>query len=111
MRLNPCEKWLVRTYLDLVSEGGGGGFLISPAILRNPLRPWDLCTPVRLLLDRISDRTQGVTKRYRLFFLTNSALVYESKCGGLGWLRGLFLNVSYEISLAEVFGFLFFRRP
>jgi hypothetical protein len=56
MRLNPCEKWLVCTYFDLVSEGGGGGFLISPAILRNPLRPWDLCTPVRLLLDRISDR-------------------------------------------------------
>jgi hypothetical protein len=54
MRLNPCDKWLVRTYFDLVSEGGGGGFLISPAILRNPLRPWDLCTAVRLLIDRIS---------------------------------------------------------
>ncbi len=27
---------------------------------------------------------QGVTKRCRLSWLTNSALVYESKCGGRG---------------------------
>jgi hypothetical protein len=27
---------------------------------------------------------QGVTKRCRLFWLTNSALVYESKCGRRG---------------------------
>ncbi len=27
---------------------------------------------------------QGVTKRCRLSFLTNSALVYESKCRGIG---------------------------
>jgi hypothetical protein len=27
---------------------------------------------------------QGVTKRCRLFWLTNSALVYEPKCGGQG---------------------------
>jgi hypothetical protein len=27
---------------------------------------------------------QGVTKRCRLFWLTNSALVYEPKCGGWG---------------------------
>jgi hypothetical protein len=32
---------------------------------------------------------QGVTKRCRLSWLTNSALVYESKCGGRGELRGL----------------------
>jgi hypothetical protein len=66
MRLNPCEKWLVGTYFDLVSEGGGGGFLISPAILRNPLRPWDLCTAVRLLLDRISD-TRGYKEMSSIF--------------------------------------------
>jgi hypothetical protein len=36
--------------------------------------------------------TQGVTKRCRLSLLTNSALVYEPKCGGgggRGYLRGL----------------------
>ncbi len=27
---------------------------------------------------------QGVTKRCRLSLLTNSSLVYESKCGGMG---------------------------
>ncbi len=27
---------------------------------------------------------QGVTKRRRLSWLTNSALVYEPKCGGIG---------------------------
>jgi hypothetical protein len=32
---------------------------------------------------------QGVTKRCRLSWLTNSALVYEPKCGGRGELRGL----------------------
>jgi hypothetical protein len=32
---------------------------------------------------------QGVTKRYSLSYLTNSALVYEPKCGGRGELRGL----------------------
>jgi hypothetical protein len=29
-------------------------------------------------------RYQGVTKRCRLSWLTNSALVYEPKCGGRG---------------------------
>ncbi len=28
--------------------------------------------------------TQGVTKRCRLSLLTNSALIYESQCGGMG---------------------------
>jgi hypothetical protein len=32
---------------------------------------------------------QGVTKRYRLSLLTNSALVYEPKCGGRRELRGV----------------------
>jgi hypothetical protein len=33
---------------------------------------------------------QGVTKRFRLSWLTNSALVHESKCGGeWGRLRGV----------------------
>jgi hypothetical protein len=27
---------------------------------------------------------QGITKRCRLSWLTNSALVYEPKCGGMG---------------------------
>ncbi len=31
---------------------------------------------------------QGVTKRCRLSWLTNRALVYEPKCGGGGWLQG-----------------------
>jgi hypothetical protein len=31
--------------------------------------------------------SQGITKRCRLSLLTNSALVYESKCGGIGGLR------------------------
>ncbi len=31
--------------------------------------------------------TQGVTKRCRLSWLTNSALVYEPKCGGGGSCR------------------------
>jgi hypothetical protein len=29
-------------------------------------------------------QVRGVTKRCRLFWLTNSALVYEPKCGGRG---------------------------
>jgi hypothetical protein len=33
--------------------------------------------------------TQGATKRCRLSWLTNSALVYEPKCGERGELRGL----------------------
>ncbi len=32
---------------------------------------------------------QGLTKRCRLSWLTNSALVYEPKCGGGGELRGI----------------------
>jgi hypothetical protein len=32
---------------------------------------------------------QEVTKRCRLFLMTNSALVYESKCGGRGGVVGL----------------------
>ncbi len=31
-----------------------------------------------------NSHTQGVTKRCRLSWLTNSALVYEPKCGGRG---------------------------
>jgi hypothetical protein len=30
-------------------------------------------------------KDHGVTKRCRLSWLTNSALVYEPKCGGRGW--------------------------
>ncbi len=38
---------------------------------------------------------QGVTKRCRLSWLTNSVLVYEPKCGGMGGgLRGLSQPVS-----------------
>jgi hypothetical protein len=32
---------------------------------------------------------QGVTKRCRLSWLTNSALVYEPKCGGRGGVEGV----------------------
>jgi hypothetical protein len=31
---------------------------------------------------------QGITKRCRLSLLTNSALVYESQCGGIGDVAG-----------------------
>jgi hypothetical protein len=31
---------------------------------------------------------QGVTRRFRLSWLTNSALVYEPKCGGRGEVAG-----------------------
>jgi hypothetical protein len=34
------------------------------------------------------DEIQGVTKRCRLSLLTNSALVYEPKCGGGGEVAG-----------------------
>ncbi len=37
----------------------------------------------------LTTRMQGVTKRSRPSWLTNSALVYEAKCGGWGELRGL----------------------
>jgi hypothetical protein len=33
--------------------------------------------------------SQGVTKRCRLSWLTNSAFVYQPKCEGRGELRGL----------------------
>jgi hypothetical protein len=35
---------------------------------------------------------QGVTKTCRLSWLTNSALVYEPKCGGWGWGCGASAN-------------------
>jgi hypothetical protein len=35
-------------------------------------------------VDILVGRGQEVTKRCRLSWLTNSALVYESKCGGTG---------------------------
>ncbi len=41
--------------------------------------------PNRVPLDRIR---QGVTKRCRLSWLTNSAVVYEPKCGGSGGVTG-----------------------
>jgi hypothetical protein len=36
----------------------------------------------RITIDRKGNYTQGVTKRCRLSLLTNSAFVYEPKCGG-----------------------------
>jgi hypothetical protein len=36
------------------------------------------------LTDRLKTSDQGVTKRYHLSWLTDSALVYEPKCGGRG---------------------------
>jgi hypothetical protein len=42
---------------------------------------------VRLSGDRRA-RAEGVTKRCRLSWLTNSALVYESICGGRGGVAG-----------------------
>jgi hypothetical protein len=36
----------------------------------------------------LDDRDQGVTMRFRLSLLTNSALVYEPKCGGRGGVAG-----------------------
>jgi hypothetical protein len=39
--------------------------------------------PLLLCLQKIC-YCQGVTRRCRLSWLTNSALVYESKCGGMG---------------------------
>jgi hypothetical protein len=40
---------------------------------------------------RLHADAQGITTRFRLSWLTNSALVYEHKCGGRGGrgLRGL----------------------
>ncbi len=35
---------------------------------------------------------QGVTKAYRLSWLTHSALVYEPKCGGRGEMRAVSTN-------------------
>jgi hypothetical protein len=43
---------------------------------------FSLCTKITLCLLLIS--MQGVTKRCRLSWLTNSALVYEPKCGRWG---------------------------
>jgi hypothetical protein len=37
----------------------------------------------------IKNSEQGVAKRCRFSWLTNSALVYEPKCGGRGELLGL----------------------
>ncbi len=45
---------------------------------------------------------QGVTKRYRLSWLTNSALVYEPKCRGRG-LRGLSKGVQQTYKIQEYF--------
>jgi hypothetical protein len=51
---------------------------------------------------------QGVTKRCRLSWLTNSALVYEPKYGGRGELRGLSQSVNDYLErkkIAEEFHF------
>jgi hypothetical protein len=37
-----------------------------------------------MVVDILIDFKQGVAKRCRLFWLTNSALVYEPKCRGYG---------------------------
>jgi hypothetical protein len=45
----------------------------------------------------LSGLHQGVTKRCGLFWLTNSALVYEPKCGERGKLRGLSQTMSTAV--------------
>ncbi len=42
----------------------------------------DECFPNYSKLEQPIGKGQGVTKRYRLSWLTNSALVYEPNCGG-----------------------------
>jgi hypothetical protein len=54
--------------------------------------PRPMCVPERLLLDDMSLEGQGVTTRYRLSWLTNSALVYEPKFWGEGGSYGVSAN-------------------
>ncbi len=46
------------------------------------------CTLVRCHESAINGNSRGVTKTYRQSWLTNSALVYEPKCGGRGRVAG-----------------------
>jgi hypothetical protein len=70
--------------------GGGGNKIndLSYAIDFSPLLPPFLNGEGNFYLYIWESEQQRVTKRCRLSWLTNSALVYEPKCGG-GVLRGL----------------------
>ncbi len=50
----------------------------------SPSSPFQICWSPNVLLSTRNSSQQGVTKKCRLTLLTNSALVYESKCGGEG---------------------------
>ncbi len=64
------------------------------------------CTPLQHILSRGEGRddifTQGVTKRCRLSWLTNSGLAYEPKCWGWGLLitaMGTAVNMEHKLTL------------
>ncbi len=61
----------------------GDYFKTSPILFQNDLvqTPIDFC---------VNSQNQRATKRFRLSWLTNSALVYEPKCGG--WDFGVSVN-------------------
>ncbi len=78
------RSWLTNSalvYEPKKSEGGiAGSQPMSTAVRRSPNKLWR-SNSVFNLWDRVK---QEVTKRCRLSWLTNSALVYEPKCGESG---------------------------
>jgi hypothetical protein len=90
----PLQRWLyskckLRNTLGFLSQhhltqwnlrsGGCGSVLKYKVYIKGVVQ----------LEKRVNYWYQGVTKRCRRSWLTNSALVYEPKCGGGGELRGL----------------------
>ncbi len=57
--------------------------------LRKYIRPTCQCVAWSVTIRILKCKDQGVTKRCRLSWLTNSVLVYEPKSGGVGGLQGL----------------------
>ncbi len=81
------------------SYGSGSGSTTLQGVHMKGVLLWlfrwaaDFCHALAALVSPIqnifpSPYTQGVTKRCRLFLLTNSALVYESQCGGMRAIAG-----------------------
>jgi|688.fasta_scaffold651881_1 hypothetical protein len=84
---------------------------------------WNVCRAnsefIFILMLSVTNRwsfTQGFTKRCRLSWLINSALVYEPTCGGRGELRGLIQWVHLctwipnKIKRSNCIFYLFFSR-
>ncbi len=87
----PCQHNTQVPHLYLLQSCGSGMIFSDPAsAMVTPTAPSPvLCatspaSTIHRYTHTVLACSQGVTKRCRLFWLTHSALAYESKCGGWG---------------------------